>query len=318
MRRSIFVLALCLPSFAACSSTSSSATPGPASGDDAGVSSTGDDDAAPTGPDPAIVARPYVLKVPAGYDATKPAPLVIGLHGYGTGDNAQAFEKWFQLAPEASKRGWLYALPSGTIDQVGNPFWNGTDVCCDFEYRKVDDVAYIGKVIDDVARTHAVDRSRVFVVGVSGGGFMAHRLACDLSEKIAAVVSVSGATWKMASICKPTSKLALLELQGDQDEVVTYTGGSFEPGDPVFPGAVETVDHWKTYNGCTGDLHATGATLDLESEVAGAETQVQTYDACPRGDVELWTAKGGHHAPLWTPTFVPTIFDWLAAHPKAP
>jgi polyhydroxybutyrate depolymerase len=269
------------------------------------------------GPDPVIVSRPYELHEPTGYDGSKPAPLVIGLHGYGDGDNADAFESWLRLGPEASKRGILYALPSGTLDSAKLPFWNATDACCNFYGAQVDDVAYIAALIDDVARTHALDRDRVYVVGVSGGGFMAHRLACDISERLAGVISISGATWKDASRCKPSSPIALVEMHGDADDTVLYEGGTIDLLDPPFPGAVETIEHWKSYAGCTGDLHAVGPALDLETKAAGAETQPQTYDTCARGDVELWTAHGGPHAPFFTAAFAPTLFDWFERHPKA-
>ncbi|MDB4936526.1 MAG: hypothetical protein JWP87_3498, partial [Labilithrix sp.] len=214
-------------------------------------------------------------------------------------------------------RGFLYVLPSGTLDGDKNPFWNATDACCDFEGSNVDDVAYLAAVIDDVARTHSLDRKRVYITGISGGGLMAHRLACDISERIAAVVSISGATWLDASKCKPTSPVSIVEMHGDADDTVPYGGSASKPGSlPGVPSAHDTVAHWANYNGCTGSIQVAGAPLDLESSVPGAETKVEKYAGCVRGDVELWTAVDGPHAPLFTASFVPALFDYFIAHPK--
>jgi polyhydroxybutyrate depolymerase len=296
---------------AACTTGTETSSPAPAPSDP-GADAPPE---VPADPSPLIVARPYVLRAPADYDDATPAPLVIELHGYGEGDNATTIEKWMKLAPVASKRGYLLAIPSGTKDRSGYPAWNATDACCDFDKRGVDDVAYFAALIDDVARTYNLDRKRVFVTGISGGAFMAHRLACDLSEKIAGVFSISGATWEDASRCKPTSPVALVELHGDKDDVVPYAGGPAPLSDATLPSAETTVQRWATYNGCTGALRERGR-LDLETAVDGAETKVEAYDGCPAGAAELWTAEGGPHASEFTPQFGPTLFDFFDAHPK--
>lgn len=313
------LLATSLAAIAACSVTTNVEKPRESARPDDAVVAPGPTDTTTTPPAPSqlIVDRPYELRVPKSYDASRQAPLVIGLHGYGPGDNAKALERWMKLAPEADARGYLYVLPSGTLDSEMNPFWNGTSACCDFDGTKVDDVKYLAAVIEDVARTHALDRKRVYVTGISGGGIMAHRLACDLSDRIAAIVSISGATWLDASKCKPTSAVSIVEMHGDRDDVVPYGGSrSIAASLPGLPSARETVDHWAAYNGCTGAIRVAGPPLDLESEVAGAETKVEKFDGCARGDVELWTAIGGGHAPLFTAQLVPTLFDYFAAHPK--
>lgn len=304
---------------AACSS--STVANGPAAADPPQPEAEGDpvEPAEPAPPSGLIVDRPYVLKTPAGYDETTPAPLIIELHGYGQGDNAKTIDKWMKLAPIASERGYFLALPSGTPDRLGLPSWNATDACCDFDGANVDDVAYLAAVIDDVARLHNLDRKRVYVTGISGGAFMAHRLACELSDRIAAIVSISGATWNDETKCKPTSPVSVVELHGDEDDVVPYAGGDApqsENGAKV-PSARTTVERWAKHNGCTGSLKERGAPLDLETAVAGAETKIETYDGCPSGGAaELWTARGGPHASEFTAAFAPALFDFFEQHAK--
>ena len=148
---------------------------------------------APRGTDARVAARPYEVDLPAGYDPAKPAPLLLLLHGYGDRGASLASTRW-NVAAAATPRGMLLARPNGTADSHGSRFWNATDACCDFESKAIDDVGYLTAVIDDVAAHYRVDPKRVWALGLSNGGFMAHRLACDAADRFAAVVSVSGAT----------------------------------------------------------------------------------------------------------------------------
>jgi polyhydroxybutyrate depolymerase len=295
-----------LVSGAACSGTAATAAATDA-GADASVE-----------PSPLIVERPYAITVPTTYDAAKPMPLVLAFHGYGDGDDGKLVEKYFKLAPVAEEKGFLYVAPDGTMDKDKQRFWNGTDACCDFQKSGVDDVAYVKALIEDVAAHYNVDRKRIYATGVSGGGIFAHRLACDMSETFAAVLSLSGATFADASRCKPTSPLSIAEVHGDKDDVVVYEGGTLTYGkiDAAYPSAKDTVAHWAAYSGCSGALEPTGTTLDLASKIPGAETKVERYAGCSRGDVELWTIAGGPHAPLFNPEWGRTIWSFFDAHAK--
>jgi polyhydroxybutyrate depolymerase len=268
--------------------------------------------------DPLIVARPYDLFVPSGYDGSKPMALVFAFHGYGPGDDSSTIDNWFQIKPLAESEGFFYVTPSATKDKAGYPAWNGTDACCDFDKRNIDDVAYIRAIIDDIAAHYDLDAKRVFITGVSGGGFFVHRLACDLADKIAAAVSLSGATYADTSKCKPSAPLALVEVHGDMDDTVLYDGGVLKQGkiNAVYPSAQETVQHWSAYDLCTGPLMPTGEMLDLVPNLAGSETKVEAY-GCPKGmDVQRWTVQGGPHAPLLSSEWAKSLWRFFQAHPK--
>ena len=285
----------------ACSQASSPAAAGP-SDDDAGAADAGD----PV--DPVILARPYAVYVPPSYAANKPAPLVLAFHGYGSGDTGKILETYFKLKRVANKEGFLYITPDGIKDRDKPQFWNGTDACCDFYKNGSDDVAYVRAIIDDVAKHYNLDQKRVYVTGLSAGGFFVHRLACDLSDRIAAVVSVSGATYADASKCKPNEGLSIVEMHGDMDDTVDYMGGTQDYGNVhnvPYPSAHDTAAHWAAYNGCTGPLANTTTTYDLEAPVPGAETHVAAYAGCAKGAMELWTVQGGPHFTYLTPTFGP-------------
>lgn len=261
-----------------------------------------------------VVDRPYDLVVPRGYDGSRPIPLLIVLHGYGATGFLQSI--YFQLGRVADAENFLYAYPDGTLDASGRHFWNATDACCNFGKLPVDDVSYLSAVIEDVAANHRVDRKRIFVAGHSNGGFMSHRLACDLSTRIAGIVSLAGAQWKDPMRCQPSAPIAVLQVHGDADDTVNYEGGNTGPAGAEYPSAHDTVATWARFNGCQSQLEPTGMVLDLDAGVAGAETRVERYRGCRGGAVELWTIQGGGHVPVLQPSFAETIYAFLMAHPK--
>jgi polyhydroxybutyrate depolymerase len=263
-----------------------------------------------------LVARPYQMYVPSAYDPAAPTPLVVMFHGYsGSGPEQESY--YFGLIAASESKRFLYAFPNGTIDEMGNRFWNATDACCDFYHTQEDDVAYLDAVVDDIATKYNVDAKRVFAVGASNGGYMAHRLGCDLSSRFAAIVSVSGAAWNDPSRCPAETPVSVIEIHGDQDTTVAYDGGT-STGGGVYPSALQTVATWAQKDGCTGALADTGTTLDLVPSLAGDETHVASYAGCPPGiDVQLWTIQGGGHVPpLDTTTFGELMWMFMSTHAK--
>lgn len=283
-------------------------------GSDAGADAGSGDGGIVT--DPLIVARPYQTVVPSVAVPGNPVPLVVLLHGYTATAPAQSW--YFQLNDVALRRGFVLALPDGLTDSVGSHFWNATDACCNFFGSTVDDVAYLTAVIDDVMKRYTIDPKRIFLVGHSNGAFMAHRLACERSEKIAGIVALAGAVWNDPTKCAPTSPVAVLQVHGTLDAVILYGGGTVAmPGAAPYPSASTTMQTWATKNRCTGPRGDAGAPMDLTSDLLGDETRREAYSGCPPGSAaELWTIQGGSHVPVFNSSWSPTFYDWLLAHPK--
>jgi polyhydroxybutyrate depolymerase len=282
-----------------------STTPRP----DAGSEST-TPDAAPAGPPTTFGGdRPAELKVPSGYDPAVPTPLVVALHGYSP--NTTYVGAILGLDDLYDSAGFLLIEPAGTLDSQGDYFWNATDACCNFDANPVDDVAYIDGLVDAIEAAYNVDPKRVFVIGHSNGGFMAHRLACDSADRFAAIISVAGATFEDASRCAPSRPVSVLQIHGTEDGTIAYAGAAIDGH--AYPGAVETVARWAALDGCTG-ASTPGAAIDL-TNATGAETDVAAYTGCPAGGAaELWTVNGGVHLLLLTSG--QPLWDWLSAHPR--
>ena len=263
------------------------------------------------GADASVAASPLVgphnVVLPPGYDGSRPVPLLVFLHPfYQSGDYYPGVLGLFELA---ASEGILLALPDGTAGESGAPHWNATDACCEQpgDPPERDDVAYLDGVLDDLLATYKVDASRVWVVGYSNGGFMAHAWACASADRIAAAVSFGGAQWKDPERCAPSAAISVLQIHGTHDPVVLYGGGPSPFNGRPYPSAEETVRIWADENGCTGGLVDTGARAELEntapSDLFAAEgpdapedreTQIWAYEGCPKDiGVELWKVAGG-------------------------
>jgi polyhydroxybutyrate depolymerase len=258
-------------------------------------------------------ARPYDVFVPSGYDGSVAVPLVVLLHGYTASGAIQ--ESYLQFQPLAEARVFLYVHPDGTTNSVGQKFWNATDACCNLFGSPVDDSAYLAGLIERVQNDYKVDPKRIYIVGHSNGGFMSYRMACDHADRIAAIVSLAGATFADATKCKPSEPVSVLQIHGTVDDTIAYEGG--EILGRGYPGAKASVASWATYDGCPSDPTVSDSRLDLEANIVGSETSDSAYSDCAHGStVELWTIEGGSHVPAISPTFSSQVIDFLLAHPK--
>jgi polyhydroxybutyrate depolymerase len=259
-------------------------------------------------------ARPATVIAPA--DAQGPLPLVLVLHGYG--DTGMSLATHLGYVALARRERVVLVVPDGTPDRRGARFWNATDACCNFERRDVDDVAYLRGLVREAKGAFPIDPARVYVVGLSNGGFMAHRLACEAADDFAAVLSIAGVPWQDAARCRPSSPVSVLQVHGDADRIVPYAGGDdlLGRGGPPYPGAVATAARWATLDRCGGPPRATDRELDLD-HAPGTETLVQVAPGCPAGvGVELWQMRGAPHVPHFADVFAKLSFAWLEAHPK--
>jgi len=257
--------------------------------------------------------RPFTLVLPSNYQPGTPAPLIIGLHGY-TAESPYA-QNYFALGKVADEKGILTVYPSGSKDTNGYLFWNATPACCNFDSNSVDDEAYVLSIIDSVSKDHTVDPARIYIIGHSNGGFMAHRMACNQSDRIAAIVSLAGATYSNPKSCNPTSPVSVLQIHGSNDEVISYTGGYLFSS--AYPSARRTIDLWGKLNECGKKPYRVLPRLDLDRKISGLETTVLRYKGCKTGaNSELWTINKGKHSPELSATFAKSVIDYLLAHPK--
>jgi polyhydroxybutyrate depolymerase len=251
------------------------------------------------------------LWVPEGAGEAKPVPFFLVLHGLG--DSGSSVAEWTGVAELARARGLAYAAPDGTFDLVKRRFWNAWTACCDFDRLRPDHVQALGELLAEAGRHPAVDRKRRYVLGFSNGGFMAHRLACEVPG-LAAVASIAGAGPGPTEPCQPQAATAVLQVHGDLDRVIAYDGGHSldDPKLPLHTSAPDTVSAWAKRNGCGPPEH-TKIRLDLEPDLPGKETSVLRHRGCTR-PVELWTVKGGQHVSATGRTAIEQVIGFLERH----
>jgi polyhydroxybutyrate depolymerase len=254
--------------------------------------------------------RPVQLQVPAAFDETRTYPLVVVLHGYGANGFVQ--QAFLKLGTAPDTYGVFVLAPDGLVDSNNSQFWNADPACCDFGGTGVDDVAYLGGLIDDVMEAWPVDPAQVSLIGHSNGSFMAYRLACDRADVVTSIAGLAGLG--TSTPCTPSAHVSVLHIHGDADATVPYEGGNV--GAATSPSAVVTVEQWATRNGCTGTAAVSGR-LDIEDGLAGDETVVTVTAGCPLdGAAELWTLEGGGHLPSINAAFPDELMGWLRARPR--
>jgi len=263
------------------------------------IAACGDSTDAPPPTQFGTAERPVTLQVPANYDSAKHYPLLMVLHGYSvTGFIQEAF---FGVKAEVMAGNAFVIAPDGLTDSTGNPFWNADPECCDFDHTNVDDVGYLGKILDDVTAAYPIDH--VWLIGHSNGGYMAYRMACDRADIVENILVLAGNAATTA--CNPTQPVEVLHMHGDQDMTVPFAST-----------AERSVDQWAVHDGCGTTFHA-GPSYDLDGTQPGAETSSQIADGCPAGiDLELWTIAGAGHIPNYNASFEPTAYQWFLDHPR--
>ena len=135
--------------------------------------------------------RRYRVHVPANYDATRPAAVLVALHGGGNMEY-QANDVRYGLISKSDSAGFIAVFPNGTRRMKRGMFatWNAGNCCAHARDASVDDVGFVRKVVEDVSRQWDVDRGRIYATGMSNGGLMAYRLACEASDLFTAIAAV--------------------------------------------------------------------------------------------------------------------------------
>jgi polyhydroxybutyrate depolymerase len=230
-----------------------------------------------------------------------PFPLVIALHGrLGTGAQMSRLSR---LTPIAQREGFIVVYPDG-IDRS----WADARGTSSASKLGVDDVAYLSALIDEfVAHRHA-DPARVFVVGMSNGGFMALTLACRLADKVAAVGSVTGLMGaELATQCAPSRPVAVALVLGDADPIVPFVGGELAGGRGPTIGAEDVFATWQRLDACpTAPVVTPLSDLDPDD---GTRVERREAEGCrDQTAVRLDVVHGGGHGWPLGDRYLPEAF----------
>lgn len=210
------------------------------------------------------VLRDYILHVPAMYNGSVAVPLVINLHGYTS--NAAEQQLYTQFDVLADTANFIVVYPNG-INNQWNSGWN-------YPYNSgTDDVGFLSALIDTLSAHYNIDSTHIHATGMSNGGFMSFRLACELSHRIASIASVTG-LMSLGQVlnCNPARRVPVMFIHGTADATVLYNGSTY------YISADSTFGYWKQKNNCTGTPVQYNFPDISTSDLSTAEKY--TLDAC--------------------------------------
>ena len=171
---------------------------------------------------------------------------------HGGGGNDDNAERMTGMSAKADKEGFVVAYPNGSgrlEDKILT--WNSGN-CCGYALdQKIDDVKFISALIDEMQTKHKIDSKRVYVTGISNGGMMSYRVACELADKVAAIAPVAGA---LNVECKPSQTISVIAFHGTSDQHVLYAGGKpkvqADNHERVDQSVEYAISFWVKQNGC--------------------------------------------------------------------
>lgn len=180
------------------------------------------------------IVRSYIVHTSPGYSISNQYPLVINMHGL-TSTAAQQ-ETYSQMDAVADTGNFIVVYPDGV-----NNAWNagfGTN-------PTVDNVGFISAMIDKVKIDFSINAQKIYACGLSNGGFMSFRLACELHDKIAAIAPVSGLMSDSTRLfCQNSCPVPVMYFHGTADGVVNYNGAL------GYVSADSTIKIWRAKDGC--------------------------------------------------------------------
>jgi polyhydroxybutyrate depolymerase len=195
----------------------------------------------------------------------------------------------------ANEAGFIVVYPDGV-----EKHWNdGRDIqTWRASAEDIDDVGFIAVLIEHLSDSYAIDPSRTYALGISNGGMMSYRLACELPETFAAVAAVvASMSEELAASCAPSQSISVLVMNGERDHLVPGEGGTIRFGRREFGEVISTADtmaFWAAKNDCSP---MPTITWEKDSDPQdGTRVRSEVYGQCRNGTgVVLYAIEGGGH-----------------------
>lgn len=220
--------------------------------------------------------RSYDVLRPASATDSQARPLVVDLHGFNSDGNGQRNISGWNVLAEAND--FYVAWPDGLFNS-----WNGVTCCGTAVTNNVDDVGFIRAMVAAISTEVNIDSERIYVTGLSNGGAMTHRLACEAADLFAAAAPMAYPVpyFLFASACNPSESIPLLFFMGLTDVLVSY--GS----------AAQSLALWRDKNGCD----SVGDPAEISETYGGSDCLIDTSCADAGVAVGLCSVTGAVLAP---------------------
>ena len=237
-----------------------------------------------------IAGQAVVIHIPVGYTDETPTPILFDLHGaHGTGFSEESYSGFRALS---DKYCFIGAWPSGP-----NYYW--ACLGCFWDSNSVDsDVSQIRLIVDLIRRIANVDRSRIYITGISMGGGMTNTIVCEAADVFAAVAPVAFQLAAPPGMCTPSRPVSLIEFHGYLDTVLSYNGS---PGLGL-PSAPTSLLMWAQIMGCVGSPEVT--------LLGDGISKIETYTNCQDGVRVVLASLSGVHDLFGSPPSVLNIPEY--------
>jgi polyhydroxybutyrate depolymerase len=239
--------------------------------------------------------RTYIVHIPQTFK-DGPIPLLFCLHGGGgTGKGliSLTFGRFNELS---DSDGFIVVYPNAVEKN-----WNDGRMDKEAKSTKenINDVGFILAIIDELVKKYNIDKTKIFSCGISNGGFMSCRLACDKSEVFSGV-GILTATMGVDYYpkCNPSKPLKVIIFNGTEDPLVPYNGGNIEVFNKNRGKCISTdclVDFWRKKNNCDNSPSIIKF-LDKDP-TDGTTVEKYTYTGCKgNSSLVLFKITGGGHS----------------------
>jgi polyhydroxybutyrate depolymerase len=235
--------------------------------------------------------RAFEMYVPP--TAPRPLPVVLVLHGGKS--TAEQMRRYTDFDSLAAREGILAVYPQG----IGGSWNDGRRELETLNARAADadDGEFLLALIDILVDRGLADPKRIYVAGISNGGMMALRLACEHPERIAGAAVVA-ANQPEGIDCNPTTAVPIVFFYGTKDRFIPYRGGDILQWANVDRGrvlsAADTVQRWRDIDGCSGEPQR--VRFSEGSKANRLPTDKVTFGPCSGGEVVEFITRGGGHA----------------------
>lgn len=246
--------------------------------------------------------RSYRLHIPPSYTGSDAVPLVLNFHGLTLDATFQEDYSAFSARADQPDGGFIVAYLEGVVTTgIADTHFNAWQLAG----PEPDDVAVVDELLDALLLELCIDENRVYSTGYSNGAWMSVRLACSLSDRVAAIGTVAGLYYPPLALdlnasedCSTQKAMPIIAFHGTSDAIVLFEGGPvgglpgiFEatlrlPVDDATP-ADDSMAEWASHNKCTSGR---------QSSSIGAQVNLVRYDTCEDNSViELYVVDGGGH-----------------------
>jgi len=205
----------------------------------------------------------------------------------------QATDKYYKQISKSESAGYIVIFPNGysQFKSAKLATWNAGKCCGQARDTNSDDVAFIKEIIVRSKSQLTIDENKIFSTGMSNGGMMSYRLACELSDVFKGIAAVAGTDNTIN--CVPKNPISILHIHAKNDDHVLFNGGLGpkainKASETEFNSVPNTISKWVKFNGCV-------ETPKRVLEVKGAYCDL--YSPCKNNtEVKLCVTEEGAHS----------------------